>query len=93
VPTSNLVDKVWGDSRPARPSNEVFPLEVKYTGKSTKDKIAQLREELQKKKATSTVVTQLDEIAWLFNLRGSDIPYNPGKFYILFCKLKPDCST
>lgn len=79
VPASNLVDKVWGDSRPPRPCNEVFPLEIKYTGKSTKDKLAGLREEIRKKKATSTIITQLDEIAWLFNLRGSDIPYNPGK--------------
>lgn len=78
VPTENLVDKVWGKERPERPSNTVFPLEEKYAGKSIKDKIARLREQIQKKKASATVVTQLDEVAWLFNLRGSDIPFNPG---------------
>ncbi|KIM33916.1 hypothetical protein M408DRAFT_87603 [Serendipita vermifera MAFF 305830] len=80
IPTSNLVDTVWGSDRPSRPSNSVFPLEEKYTGKSSKDKIAALRQEIEKKKATATVVTQLDEVAWLFNLRGSDIPFNPVFF-------------
>lgn len=75
------MDKVWGDNRPPRPSNSVFPLDEKYTGKSSKDKIARLRQQIEKKKATATVVTQLDEIAWLFNLRGSDIPFNPGKLF------------
>jgi Xaa-Pro aminopeptidase len=84
VPTANLVDQVWGSERPPRPSNEVFPLEENFTGKSTHDKIARLREQVTKKKATATVVSQLDEIAWLFNLRGSDIPYNPG-----MCQLLP----
>jgi len=79
VPTSNLVDKVWGKERPSRPSNSVFPLEEQFTGKSSKDKIARLRQQIEKKKATATMVTQLDEVAWLFNLRGDDIPFNPGR--------------
>jgi Xaa-Pro aminopeptidase len=37
-----------------------------------------VREELAKKKYQAVVVTMLDEVAWLFNLRGSDIDYNPG---------------
>ncbi|KAG8830122.1 hypothetical protein FRC17_005374 [Serendipita sp. 399] len=80
VPTSNLVDNVWAGDRPSRPSNEVFVLEEKYSGKSSKDKIASLREKLKEKKATATIVSQLDEIAWIFNFRGSDIPYNPVFF-------------
>ena len=43
------------------------------------DKIVQVREELEKKKAKAVVVTKLDEVAWLFNLRGSDIDFNPGE--------------
>ena len=39
-----------------------------------------MREELEKKKAKAVVVTMLDEVAWLFNLRGSDIDFNPGEF-------------
>jgi Xaa-Pro aminopeptidase len=49
-----------------------------YAGQSHTDKIAKVREGLEKKKAKALVVTVLDEVAWLFNLRGSDIDYNPG---------------
>ena len=38
-----------------------------------------MREELEKKKAKAIVVTMLDEVAWLYNLRGSDIDFNPGE--------------
>lgn len=48
-------------------------------GRSHVDKIVQVREELEKKKAKAIVVTMLDEVAWLFNLRGSDVDYNPGE--------------
>ena len=41
-------------------------------------KILSLREQLQKKKVVGTVVNMLDEVAWILNLRGSDIDYNPG---------------
>lgn len=75
---ANLVDQIWGDARPKRPSNEVFQLDIKYTGLSSKDKISRLREKIAAKKASSTAIAMLDEVAWLFNLRGSDIPYNPG---------------
>jgi Xaa-Pro aminopeptidase len=52
----------------------------KVKGQSHVDKIVQVREELAKKKAKAIVVTMLDEVAWLFNLRGSDIEFNPGEF-------------
>src|SRR5262245_29515223 len=45
---------------------------------SSKEKISQVREKLTKTKAKAMVVNMLDEVAWLFNLRGSDIEYNPG---------------
>ncbi|KAF8581277.1 Creatinase/aminopeptidase [Ramaria rubella] len=81
VPLSkNLVDEVWGASRPLRPKNTVFPLDLKYSGVAGKDKIATLRQTLTEKKATGIVVSMLDEVAWLFNLRGSDIEFNPVFF-------------
>ncbi|KAL6704581.1 hypothetical protein ACN47E_008091 [Coniothyrium glycines] len=76
----NLVDLVWGKHRPARPSENVIVQPVKYSGKSFHDKIDDLRKELEKKKSLGFVVSMLDEIAWLFNLRGNDIPYNPVFF-------------
>jgi Xaa-Pro aminopeptidase len=75
---NNLVDIVWGEERPSRPSNKVFHLDEKYSGQSHLDKVAKIREELEKKKQKAIVVTMLDEVAWLFNLRGSDIDFNPG---------------
>ncbi len=48
------------------------------TGASHTAKLALLHEELKKKGAKATVVNMLDEVAWLFNLRGSDIDFNPG---------------
>ncbi|KAJ4367040.1 hypothetical protein N0V83_007570 [Neocucurbitaria cava] len=76
----NLVDLVWGNKRPARPSEKVIVQPLQYSGKSFDDKIEDLRKELEKKKSLGFVVSMLDEIAWLFNVRGSDIPYNPVFF-------------
>ncbi len=73
------MDKVW-TGRPERPAEKVIVLSEKYAGKSFKDKLVDLRKEIDKKKCAGMVVSMLDEIAWLFNLRGSDIPYNPVFF-------------
>jgi len=76
----NLVDEVWGSERPPRPCNPLLTLSLKYSGRSWEDKVGDIRREMGKKGATVLVVTALDEIAWLFNLRGSDIDYNPVFF-------------
>ena len=72
----NLVDNIWSD-QPSRPCNPIFRLDEKYTGASVSSKIRRLREQMIKTGSPGTVVSQLDEVAWLLNLRGSDIPYNP----------------
>ncbi|KAK4937775.1 hypothetical protein LTR10_021653 [Elasticomyces elasticus] len=77
--SENLVDKIWKD-RPSRPAEKVIVLDEKYAGKSYKDKLDELRKDIKKKKAAGMVISMLDEIAWLFNLRGNDIPYNPVFF-------------
>jgi Xaa-Pro aminopeptidase len=76
----NLVDLVWGQKRPPRPSEKVRVQPIEYAGKSFEDKLSELRKELEKRKSLGFVVSMLDEIAWLYNLRGSDIPYNPVFF-------------
>jgi Xaa-Pro aminopeptidase len=76
----NLVDKVWGAERPPMPNNPAMLLDGKFAGKTVKEKLADLRKDLEKKKSSGFVVSMLDEIAWLFNLRGTDIPYNPVFF-------------
>ncbi|KAJ1959075.1 hypothetical protein GGI12_004530 [Dipsacomyces acuminosporus] len=88
VPISeNLIDIVWGAQRPARPEDKVFVLDIKYAGEPHSDKIAKIRAELEKQDVDGLVVAALDEIAWLFNLRGSDVNYNPVFFaYALVTK-------
>ncbi|KAG2145174.1 peptidase M24, structural domain-containing protein [Suillus clintonianus] len=77
----NPVDIVWGKDRPPHPHNSVFPLDVKYAvGETFQSKLQRLRAEIAKKNAVASVVTLLDEVAWLFNLRGTDIDFNPVFF-------------
>lgn len=76
---TNLVDEVW-TQRPKRPADNVVPLGSNFSGKSFGDKFQEIREEMVKKDASVLVLTALDDIAWLFNLRGSDIQYNPVFF-------------
>lgn len=77
---ANLVDEVWGAKKPGRPNEGVRVLGLEYAGKKWEEKVEELRKELEKKKAAGFVVSMLDEVAWLFNLRGNDIPYNPVFF-------------
>lgn len=77
---TNLVDLCWGSDRPDPPSNAVTTLLDKFSGKDVQAKLSELRRELAKKNSMGFVVSALDEVAWLFNLRGSDIPYNPVFF-------------
>lgn len=77
--TTNLIDEVWPD-RPSRPAGPLMVLPLHYTGRSWHEKVGDVHTEMAKKKADALVITALDEIAWLFNLRGSDIPYNPVFF-------------
>ncbi len=72
----DLVDLIWTD-RPALSRKPLFLLEEKYSGKSTKDKIAALREEMAKDGANVHILTSLYDIAWLLNIRGGDIESVP----------------
>lgn len=75
----NLVAQVWTD-RPVRPQEPIRALPDSITGRSFVQKIEELRKQLQSKGAYGFVATMLDEVAWLFNLRGTDVPYNPVFF-------------
>ncbi|KAM0055106.1 putative xaa-Pro aminopeptidase [Helianthus debilis subsp. tardiflorus] len=77
VPTTrNLVDEVWKD----QPQAEINPVHVhplKFSGRSVSDKLKDLRDNLKKEKARGIIVTSLDEVVWLYNVRGSDVSYSP----------------
>lgn len=85
----NLIDRVWTDPsivdhgetlRPPYPNKEIFSLNVEITGKDWTTKVSELRAKMSKKQAGSIIITALDDIAWLLNLRGSDIDFNPVFF-------------
>jgi Xaa-Pro aminopeptidase len=86
----NLVDQVWGSDRPVRPMNPVHHLDIKYSGQSTKDKLNNIAKQMED--VDTLLITALDEIAWVLNLRGSDIEYNPVFFsYLLFNPKESQC--
>lgn len=72
----DLLDNLWED-RPAIPEDEIFTLDVKYAGLSRVEKINNLREEMKKLEGTHFLLSSLDDIAWLYNIRGNDVPCNP----------------
>lgn len=87
----NLVDLVWVAGRPDRPSNPALTHPSKFAGKGVEDKLSELRRDLAKKNSLGLVVSELDEVAWLFNLRGFDIPYNP--IFFSYAIVTPDSAV
>jgi len=72
----DLLAEVWTE-RPSLPLNPFFVFNSKYNGKSTTEKLTAVRSELKKARANVFVMSALDDIAWLFNIRGNDVDYNP----------------
>ena len=78
----DLVGQMW-ENRPALSKKPVWFLAEENCGVSCKEKIAGVKEEMKKKGAKALLLTSLDDIAWLFNMRGDDIAYNP--VVLAFC--------
>ncbi len=74
--STNLVDAIWTD-RPALPSDEVMALPTRFAGESVAAKLARVRREMKARNADAHFISALDGVAWLLNLRGRDVPYNP----------------
>ncbi|MEN9205785.1 MAG: aminopeptidase P family protein [Thermostichales cyanobacterium SZTDM-1c_bins_54] len=74
--TGNWVDAIRGEV-PACDTAPVYKVPALWTGGSVADKLTQVREQMRQRGATLLPVTKLDQIAWLLNLRGADIAYNP----------------
>ena len=72
----DLAGKIWSD-RPQMSKEPVYVLNVKYAGETREDKISRVREEMKKAGAQVHVLSSLDDIVWLLNIRGNDIEYNP----------------
>lgn len=72
----DLMDMVYAN-RPALPAAAVYPHEPDFAPESRAAKLARVREEMAKAGAERHFISTLDDIAWLFNLRGADVSYNP----------------
>lgn len=72
----DLVGLAWTD-RPSLPDAPVYDFPVKYAGQGRQKKLALVREKLAEKGADQLLLGSLDDIAWLFNLRGGDITHSP----------------
>ena len=72
----DLVGDIW-ESRPELPRSTTFSLDVKYVGKSTKEKIEEVRNDMKVHDADYFLLSSLDDIAYLYNIRGNDVANNP----------------
>ncbi|CAN1232890.1 Aminopeptidase P2 [Linum perenne] len=101
----NLVDEIWKESRPEPPKEPIRVHELKYAGVDVGSKLSWLRTELIDAGSSAIVVSMLDEIAWLLNLRGGDVPHSPvmyaylvvtmdnAKLFVDSSKVTPDVSS
>lgn len=72
----NLIDPIWKE-RPAIPDAPIFEMPIAFSGRSTEDKLVAINDKLHEAGADCTVLSALDEVAWTFNIRGTDVTYNP----------------
>jgi Xaa-Pro aminopeptidase len=72
----DLINNLWED-RPEIPKGSIFVYDIKYAGKSRIEKLEITRNEMKAIGATHYLLTSLDDIAWLLNIRGNDVPNNP----------------
>ena len=69
-------EEIW-EGRPSMPQGKISIMPLELCGESVSDKLKRLRESLAEKGAEAMLVTMLDEVAWLANIRGNDVEYNP----------------
>lgn len=72
----DLVNDIWKE-RCSLPTEKAFLLDIEYSGENFSDKLSRIRTVMKEKKATIHILASLDDIAWLFNIRGRDIKSNP----------------
>ncbi len=73
---NNLVDDIWAD-QPPLPADPVMRLADRYAGEKVSEKLTRLREQMKEQDAEALVISALDAVAWTFNMRGTDVQFNP----------------
>jgi len=74
--SQNLIDELWED-QPSPSKAPIKVLSTEYTGESIEEKLGRVRENMKEHLCSAHVLASLDTIAWLFNIRGTDIDFNP----------------
>ena len=77
VVSIDLIRPLWTEGRPAIPQHPFYEYEEQYAGESVASKLQRVREAIQAKGANAIVISELDEIGWLLNIRGKDVDYTP----------------
>jgi Xaa-Pro aminopeptidase len=72
----DLVNEIW-ESRPELPNKLIFDHEVSYSGQTRYSKLLKIRKQMKECECNFHFVGSLDDVAWIFNIRGSDVDYNP----------------
>lgn len=88
--TEALIGEIW-ENRPPLPARPVWVLSEAYAGVSAAEKIDELKRKMEEAHATVHLLTTLDDIAWLLNIRGNDIPCNPVVLSYLAVTQKEVC--
>lgn len=84
----DLVDCIW-ENRPEISKEPAFAIEMKYAGETTASKLKRIREVMQEKHASMQLITSLDDIGWILNLRGRDVEYFP--LLLSYMIILPEC--
>ena len=76
VPTNDIFNEIW-TNRPPLPNNHPFILPMEYAGRPVSDKLSTIRHCIAENHADGILISALDEIAWILNMRGNDVHCNP----------------
>ena len=72
----DYLNPIW-ENRPPLPNQPAFLIDAAFTGQNTQNKLAAVRAAMKQQKVSHHLISSLDDMAWLFNLRGADVSYNP----------------
>ena len=76
----DLIKPLWTEGRPAIPQDKLYPYSADFAGETVESKLSRMREIVNRKSSNrkwALIISALDEIAWLLNIRGNDVEYNP----------------
>ena len=96
IKSVDLIRPIWTDGRPPIPQDVLYPYSADFAGETVESKLARMRQlvgERRKEKGErwAMIISALDEIAWLLNIRGNDVAFNP--VVVSFVVLEPDRCT